>query len=111
MTSDTLTALVRAGVARRLGAPVDGSKTELLSRLADARGLAAVIEVGLDLRHLPEHPVISALTAAVDGRDLLARWMRLERFGHSRNRTRLEQGAEGEALVTHFAVDDITARR
>jgi AraC-like DNA-binding protein len=107
MRSDTLTELVRRHVAA-IAPELDverATKTQMLALLREHKGLSAVFAVGLGVRDLPEHPVFTALCSVPDLADLMARWRRLERFGHTRNRTR-ELESSGDAVVLeHFARD------
>jgi AraC-like DNA-binding protein len=64
-------------------------KTALLRMVMERHGPAVVLQVGRTVRKLSDHPVLVALTSAPSGHDVLSRWTRLERFGHTSNRTRL----------------------
>ena len=98
---------IRRGVAEALGVPVepDAPKTILLRKLLEGRGPAAVVELGLQVRPLFDHPVLAVLVADGSGRDVLDRWFRLERFGHTRNRTRVVEAQERSVLLEHYALD------
>lgn len=91
MTNSALVAMVRRAVAERLGDSVaaDATKTEQLQALMQADGARAVVQVGLQFAQLPAHPVLTAMTSGPSVTGVLSRWIRLERFGHTRNRTEL----------------------
>ncbi|MGM0559166.1 MAG: helix-turn-helix transcriptional regulator [Myxococcota bacterium] len=107
MRSDTLTKLVSRHVAA-IAPEFDverATKTEMLEFLRERQSLSEVFAVGLGVRELPQHPVFTALCSVHDLTDLMGRWRRLERFGHTRNRTR-ELESSGDAVVLeHFARD------
>jgi len=103
-------ALVRDTVSARVpGLRGDEDKTSLLRALAGTHGYWAVVALGRSIRELPTNPVFEAIMAGRDGLAVLERWTRLERFGHSRNRTRgrvLEAtDARVRMLVLHEAGD------
>jgi AraC-like DNA-binding protein len=101
-----MTELLRRVTREQLpGFDVEGaSKTELLSRLEHHRGPAAVVRAGYTFRELPPHPVLQALLDSVSPRELLERWMRLERFWHTRHRTRLVAADERSLVVRHVSL-------
>ena len=111
LTSPTLKALIRRGLAQRLKGAFDpsASKTELLTMLLDEAGPTAVVELGLEMRHIQNHPVINALFGGRSGLDVLRRWLRLERFGHSTNRTEIvdtfDEGPRRRVVLRHVAID------
>lgn len=91
MTSQTLTAMLRQSVSSTYpDLVVDGlDKVEILDAVYQRAGWTAVVSLGRALRTLTWHPVIRALLAARSLEAIAERWMRLERFGHSRNYTKL----------------------
>ena len=107
VTSASLRQLIRRGVAARVATPPgpDASKTQMLRALLDACGPAAVVQVGRSLHEFADHPLIAAVTLPPDPVEVLARWIRLERFGHASNRTRLAESSGGEALLEHVNAD------
>ena len=111
MTSSTLMDLIRDTVSRQLPGAVEGDadKTTLLLALLEARGPAAVVEVGLRMRTLSEHPILDALVAGDTPGAVLERWMRLECFGHTRHRTRIVRSDQSlpvpQLMLQHFAID------
>ncbi len=117
LTSPTLLELMRRGVERRVQRPIDANadKTTQLRAVLEEAGASAVFDLGLDIRSCPPHPLLDVLVAAESATALLERWMRFERFGHTRNRTRIRQPADGDVsrlgvrhaiTVEHVAIDD-----
>lgn len=106
-TSAVLRNLIAAGLAKRLPQAVaaDADKTTMLRALEASLGPAAVVDLGLDLRAWPDNPVFAAVTAASSAVGVLQRWFRLERFGHTRNRTRLLDHDGDSMTVCHVAID------
>lgn len=109
--SPTLMALVHASGAA-LSPPVDTrglDKTEALSRIAAQAGWPAVFAAGRAARTLGWHPVVLALTACGEPVAVLERWLRLERFGHARNRAELlaahQDGERRHLRLRHGAID------
>lgn len=69
-------------------------KRALLQALMQRHGPAVLLRIGEAVQDAPDEPTLTALTAARDPADLIARWQRLERFVHSRHRVQvLAQGA------------------
>ncbi len=112
--SALLVALVRSELGRRGLAPASpaaptvteatvglATKRDLLARTAAVHGLLPLMEVGRGLSTLPAHPVVAALTAAVDPHDAVARWQRLERFLHSTHRLVVEEAGERHLVLRH----------
>lgn len=96
--------LIRRGLERQgLAAPPPPSgpalvpladKRALLQSLMQRHGPAVLLRIGDAVQDAPDEPTLTALTAARDPADLIARWQRLERFVHSRHRVAvLAQGA------------------
>ena len=54
-----------------------------------AQGWLAIVDLGRSIRYLTDHPVVRALVSLRKPEVIIERRMRLERFGHSRNYTRL----------------------
>ncbi|MBL4688185.1 MAG: AraC family transcriptional regulator, partial [Nannocystaceae bacterium] len=106
-TSAVLRNLIAAGLAKRLPQAVaaDADKTTMLRALEASLGPAAVVDLGLDLRAWPDNPVFAAVTAASSAVGVLQRWFRLERFGHTRNRTRLLDHDGHCMTICHVAID------
>lgn len=104
MTSATLQTMVAKAIAEaHPELDVAGlDKTATLRAVMDAGGWRAVVDVGRAVRELTWHPVIRALVASSDPKAVVERWMRLERFGHTRNRTELVDDA---LTIRHFALD------
>lgn len=96
--------LIRRGLERQgLAAPPPpgapalvplAHKRALLQALMLRHGPAVLLRIGDAVQDAPDEPTLTALTAARDPADLIARWQRLERFVHSRHRVAvLAQGA------------------
>ncbi|WP_342380611.1 helix-turn-helix transcriptional regulator [Myxococcus stipitatus] len=109
MTSSALTAVLKAAVAREHpGILTEGrDKLSLLQDVMDAHGWRPVLELGRALRVLSGHPVLRALSAGQTPRHTVERWCTLERFMHSRHRTRLieEDPAQARMTLRHVAID------
>ncbi len=106
LTSAALAGLIHARLTSEgLSFEKSADKTTLLQRLQEARGLQAVFEVGHALRELPSNPVLQALCSGPTAPAVLERWIRLERFGHTRNRTKLLRHTDTQAVLEHFARD------
>lgn len=106
LTSVGLMRMVQRAVARRLPNVVTEGreKFELLSLLERELGARAVVEVGLGFRELPSHPVFEAISSGSSPEQILARWRRLEVFGHTRHRTRVVASRESSVVVEHYDV-------
>ncbi|MFY2558070.1 helix-turn-helix transcriptional regulator [Corallococcus terminator] len=109
MTSAALSAVLKAVVARDYpGIPTEGrDKVAILQDVMDAHGWRPVLELGRSLRALSSHPVLRALCAGQTPRHTVERWSTLERFMHSRHRTRLVEHDLARARMTlrHVAID------
>lgn len=111
MTSPTFNAmLARAIASAHPDLYEEGlEKVALLTRVLDARGWRAVVALGCAIEDLAAHPVIDTITTPDDPEKVLERWMRLERFGHTRNFTTIDAITrdEGSSLITvhHVARD------
>lgn len=111
MTSPTLNAMLQSAVASAYPElEMSGlDKVELLRAVMDAHGWAAVVALGRRVGDLEWHPVVRALTASSDPAAVIGRWIRLEHFGHSRNRTELvARDVVGDMItleLRHLALD------
>jgi len=109
MTNRAMMGMLRMHAAARLGRVVaqHESKLELLRAVAQQDGPGSAVALGATLRDAPPHPVFDAVTAPDDPIAVLERWMRLERFGHTRNRTRLVDSSvtPGSVGLEHVAQD------
>jgi AraC-like DNA-binding protein len=85
---------------------VTDDKTALLRAVGHRDGAAGVVAVGRSaLRRVPPSPVWAAIETAPSGGDVLARWRRLERFGHTRHRTRRLCEDTSSVVLEHYALD------
>jgi AraC-like DNA-binding protein len=90
-------------VAAQQGRVALDDKRALLAGLWPSIGPAGLARIGDAIRELPEEPTLRALVLATDPWDLLARWQRLERFVHSRHRTRTEALGPGRMRLQHVS--------
>lgn len=77
------------------------TKQEILAWAAETHGSEAILQIGLDVRHAPFHPILHVLLSAPTARDLIERWLRLERYFHSRHRLRLEHADRNSVQLRH----------
>ncbi len=78
-----------------------GLKRDLLDWVAREHGLTLVAVIGADIQHAPFDPVLHMLVRAPTGHDLIARWLRIERYFHSRHYVRIEATGQREAVLVH----------
>lgn len=106
--------LVARGLAREglaMPVPVRGDahvpladKRAMLLALEAAHGRALLLRLGQAVVDAPEEPTLTALTAACDPADLIARWQRLERYVHSRHRVRVRDAGPGHLRLAHVSL-------
>jgi AraC-like DNA-binding protein len=107
--------LVRQGLRRQgivLEAPVQTSsalvplqdKRELLDALMQGHGPVLLLRLGEAVRDIADEPTLTALTAARDAPDLIARWQRLERFVHSRHRVLTLTASDTGCILRHVSL-------
>ncbi|MFC3230627.1 helix-turn-helix transcriptional regulator [Marinibaculum pumilum] len=107
--------LIRAGITRQgLQAPLPpapaaarvplAAKRTALDALLAAHGPLAILRIGEAAPHLPREPLHRALAMASDPADLLRRWSRLERYGHSRHQVRWSAEGPGRLHLQHRAM-------
>ena len=107
--------LIRLGLARQglATAGVDApavahvplkDKRGLAETLLQTHGPAALLRIGEAIRDAPNEPTLIALALARDPFDLVARWQRLERFIHSRHRTRILARDDSRLVLRHVAL-------
>ena len=100
--------LAREGLALRIEAtdarvPL-ADKRALLQALMAAHGPERLLRIGQHAIDAPEEPTASALLAASDPPDLIARWQRLERYVHSRHRVQVLAQAPGRLQLAHVSL-------
>jgi AraC-like DNA-binding protein len=102
MTSPTLNAMLVDNIAQSFPGidDVGQEKTELLNAVMHMYGWCSVFQLGREVRSLTWHPVVKALVACSEPAQIIRRWMSLERFGHSRNRIRLETIDDDGNVIT-----------
>lgn len=112
-TSGALFALIAHGSARAADAPpfadADAKRQLLDNALADG-GPAAVVALGRRVRGAGFVPLVHALTATPEPEELAARYMRLERYFHTRNRTRISVAPGTLTARRHTVSDDVPSR-
>jgi len=87
------------------GATVDlDAKRALLRHAAQVGGLECLALLGCGLHRFTHEPVHRALATARDARDLFDRWVRLERYIHSRHRVQVQVLSEREARLRHLSL-------
>jgi AraC-like DNA-binding protein len=102
--------LRRQGLAPPPPVPVQQGRVALLDKRAllvglwQAVGPTAIARIGEAIQDVHEEPTLRALVLAVDPWDLLSRWQRLERFVHSRHRTRTDALGPGRARLQHVSL-------
>jgi AraC-like DNA-binding protein len=117
MTSHTLTVMLRDFVATlHPTLNIAGlNKLGILEAVHQAAGWQAVLALGRAVRHFTSHPVLHAVTAQPAPATIVERWLRLERFGHTRNRTQCltRETQDGLTCLTlrHVANDGGTIQR
>lgn len=117
-SASALLQLIRLGLERQ-GLPLElkrwrgdaridlETKRRLLAGIRAEHGLLALLRVGEAVADAPEDPILAALMGARGASDLVDRWQRLERYVHSRHRTRIELSEPGRIELTHYnAVGD-----
>lgn len=82
-----------------------GRKRDLLSAVMRQHGPVAILRVGEAVGDHGFHPMLHALLRARGPADLIARWLRLERYAHSHHRTAVDRLEEDGALLRHFSTD------
>lgn len=92
---------------RHAAAPMvaHGRKRDLLSAVMEKHGPLSILRVGEAVAEHGFHPMLHALLRARGPADLIARWVRLERYAHSHHRTVVDGLAEGSARLRHVSLD------
>lgn len=105
--------VLRAVEVRLGNLPQDVDKSEALRLLTSRAGASSLFSLGREIWGTDDHPVLDALVRTGEVMGILDRWMLLERFSHTHNRTRivdvsattaglrvvLEHHAEGDRAV------------
>lgn len=89
------------GLAPRRGRVALGDKRALVGAAFAQGGFAALPLLGRGVNALRNEPTHRCLTATTDPAQLFARWMRLERYIHSRHRIRVLRLLPGGAELEH----------
>jgi AraC-like DNA-binding protein len=82
--------------------PLVGKKS-LIDDVLRTHGPSPLLRIGVALNVFTDTPLAGVLGSASDPANSLARWRRLERYFHSRNRTRVAQETADSVLVEHFS--------
>lgn len=80
------------------------SKRALLQQAMAAGGMACLAPLGRAVRHFSHEPTHGALAAARSAPELLQRWGRLERYIHSRHRTRVVDLGDQAIELRHVSL-------
>jgi AraC-like DNA-binding protein len=78
------------------------AKKALIETVLARYGPKPLLRIGLALDAFVETPLAGALGSARDPIDLFQRWRRIERYYHSRNRTRLIEASVNTAVIEHY---------
>lgn len=83
--------------------PLDAKRAIVMAAVEQA-GFACLPRLGRGLHKLAGEPTHRALCSAVDAPDLFRRWLRLERYVHSRHRVEILDHAECAAILKHVSL-------
>ncbi|MDP6567471.1 MAG: AraC family transcriptional regulator [Alphaproteobacteria bacterium] len=78
------------------------AKKKLIEEVLAAYGPTPLLRIGVALDAFVETPLAGVLGSARDPFDLLQRWRRLERYYHSRHRTRLIETTANSLVLEHY---------
>lgn len=79
-------------------------KTNLLEHVYAKGGAEVLIDLLADLHEAGFVPMLTVLLAAPTPQSMLHRWLRLERYGHTRHRVKLLHDDEGEVRIARYAL-------
>jgi AraC-like DNA-binding protein len=85
------------------------AKTTLADAILRGNGPVALLRVGDVVPRLASDPLGSALLAARSGRDLMERWLRFERYVHTRHPIAIRLTADTSAKFEHVGTPDSPA--
>lgn len=77
-------------------------KRAFLDAALEAGGPLTLLRVAEAVPGFASHPVARLFAGAHSGGEVIERWLRLERYFHSRNRTRLLAADPGHVAMEHF---------
>lgn len=80
------------------------AKRALLTHAVQAGGLVCLALLGRGLHRFTHEPSHRALASARDARELFERWVRLERYIHSRHRVQVVGVTAHEAVLRHVSL-------
>lgn len=103
--------MAAAGIAAPQGTPPGGPPTvpidvkrALLAQALSEGGPGFLLRIGQGIHEVRSDPTLDVLRGAGDPQDLLQRWQRLEKYHHSRHRTRLVDAGRGSIRLHHAAL-------
>lgn len=79
-----------------------GEKRAFLDAVLSARGPEAILHVAEVVPDFAAHPVAGVFAGCRTPRDVLASWLAIERYFHSRHRTRLLDAAGHRIAMEHY---------
>ena len=83
--------------------PLD-DKRLLIQHVIEQRGVSSLIKLGQGLKKLVHEPTHRALCTADSPQELIRRWLRLERYIHSRHSTDMVACESNSMTIRHFAL-------
>ena len=78
-------------------------KRSLVHHILEEHGATTLLKLGEAVKDAPDEPMVTALMLAKNPFDLITRWQRLEKFVHSKHRTRIVSQSEAEVVLQHYA--------
>lgn len=90
------------GMAFKGGSVDAGAKRALLATVLEREGPVALLRVADAVPAFAGHPVARIFAGAASADDVIARWLRIERYFHSRHRSRLLDAGRGRVVMEHF---------
>ena len=85
-------------------------KVEILTEVLQRGGVGHVRDIGYEIRHFTNNPVFQAVLKQTHPMSIIQRWIKLEKFGHMKNRTRILSNEEVGSLIhiqlEHYSIDD-----
>lgn len=80
------------------------TKRHLLAHAWSHGGARFLLSIGQGIHHVSADPTLDVLRRASDPADLLQRWQRLEKYQHSRHRTRVIDSGPGRIRLHHASL-------
>jgi len=79
-------------------------KRRILEFAMSRAGPELIVELGQGIKSFAQAPIIHVLKNSRTPSVLLAKWQRLERYGHSKNRSRITEDTDSGVLIERYAV-------